>query len=121
MPTYAPRLKKDLDLLERHVLWMIENESVVTLTYREFAKDPVTGKRMVARIPEHQEYEVVVRTVEPYDIEVNATGDLYMRTLDRTKRAPRSYRLDRVLMYTTHPAHSRVLEHNVLEGQPVNA
>lgn len=116
MPTYAPRLKKDLDLLERHVLWMIENNAAVTITYREFAKDPVTGKRIVERIPEHQEYDTVVRTVEPYDIEVNANGDLYMRTLDRTKRAPRSYRLDRVLMYTTHPADSRVLQHDVSES-----
>jgi len=121
MPTYSPRLKKDLDLLERHVLWMIENKAAVTITYRELAKDPVTGKRIVARIPEHQEYDVVVRTVEPYDIEVNQTGDLYMRTLDRTRRAPRSYRLDRVLMYTTHPADSQVLNHKVLEEEAVNA
>ena len=56
MPTYAPRLKKDLDVLERHVLWSIDNEAALTITYREFAKDPVTGKRIVARIPEHQEY-----------------------------------------------------------------
>lgn len=115
MPTYAPRLKRDLDLLERHVLWMIENKSVVTITYKEFAKDPVTGKRIVARIPEHQEYDIVVRTVEPYDIEVNADGDLYMRTLDRTRRAPRSYRLDRVLMYTTHPINTRMMDHQIQE------
>lgn len=113
MPTFAPRLKKDLDVLERHVVWSIDNEAPLTITYREFAKDPVSGKRIVARIPEHQEYDVVVRTVEPYDIEVNANGDLYMRTIDRTRRAPRSYRLDRVLMYTTHPANTRVFEHEV--------
>lgn len=121
MPTYSPRLKKDLDLLERHAVWSIDNEAALTITYKEIAKDPVTGKRVVARIPEHQEYDIVVRTVEPYDIEVNATGDLYMRTLDRTKRAPRSYRLDRVLMYTTHPAHSRVLDHQVQEAVATNA
>lgn len=116
MPTYAPRLKKDLDLLERHVLWMIENEAAVTITYKELAKDPVTGKRIVARIPEHQEYDVIVRTVEPYDLDVSAEGNLYMRTLDRTRRKPRSYRLDRVLMYTTHPANSRVLNHQEEEA-----
>lgn len=121
MPTYAPRLKKDLDLLERHVVWSIDNEAALTITYKEIAKDPVTGKRVVARIPEHQEYDTIVRTVEPYDIEVNATGDLYMRTLDRTKRAPRSYRLDRVLMYTTHPTNSRVLDHQVQEAVATNA
>jgi hypothetical protein len=121
MPTYAPRLKKDLDVLERHVVWSIDNEAALTITYKEFAKDPVSGKRIVARIPEHQEYETIIRTVEPYDIEVNATGDLYMRTLDRTQRAPRSYRLDRVLMYTTHSRKSRVLEHQVQEGVTVNA
>ena len=121
MPTYAPRLKKDLDVLERHVVWSIDNEAALTITYREFAKDPVTGKRVVARIPEHQEYDTIIRTVEPYDIEVNATGDLYMRTLDRVKRAPRSYRLDRVLMYTTHPANSRVLDHQVQEAVATNA
>lgn len=111
MPTYAPRLQKDLDLLEGHALWAIDHRSALTLTYREFAKDPVSGKRIVARIPEHQEYDVIVRTVEPYDLDVNEDGDLYMRTLDRTKRAPRSYRLDRVLMYTTHPENTQVLTH----------
>ena len=116
MPTFAPRLKKDLDVLEDHVLWSIDNEAPMTITYREFAKDPVSGKRIVARIPEHQEYEVIVRTVEPYDIEVNSTGDLYMRTLDRTRRAPRSYRLDRVLMYTTHPAGTQMLRSAVQEA-----
>lgn len=112
MITYAPRLKKDLDLLEAHTLWAINNEAALTLTYKECAKDPVTGKRVVARIPEHQEYDVIIRTVEPYDIECNANGDLYMRVLDRTQRAPRSYRLDRVLMYTVHGANSRVLDHS---------
>lgn len=122
MPTYSPRLKKDLDLLERHAVWSIDNEAALTITYKEIAKDPVTGKRVVARIPEHQEYDIVVRTVEPYDIEVNAKGDLYMRTLDRTMRGvPRSYRLDRVIMYTTHPADSRMLQHNVQEVGAVNA
>lgn len=115
---YAPRLKKDLELLERHAVWAIDNEAALTITYKELAKDPVTGKRVVARIPEHQEYDIVVRTVEPYDMEVNATGDLYMRTLDRTRRKPRSYRLDRVLLYTIHPANSRVLAH---QEETVNA
>lgn len=109
MPTFAPRLKRDLDVLEQHVLWAIENNAALTLAYREFAKDPVTDKRIVARIPGHQEFQTIVRTVEPYDIDVNVTGDLYMRTIDRTKRAPRSYRLDRVLMYTTHSANSQML------------
>lgn len=112
MPTFAPRLKKDLAQLEQHVLWAVDHRAALTLTYKEFAKDPVSGKRIVARIPEHQEYDVIVRTVEPYDIDVNQDGDLYMRTLDRTKRAPRSYRLDRVLMYTTHPENTQVLTHN---------
>lgn len=109
------KYKADLELLEQHVLWAIDNRSALTLTYREIAKDPVSGKRMVARIPEHQEYDMIVRTVEPYDIEVSAAGDLYMRTLDRTQRAPRSYRLDRVLLYTTHPANCRVLNHEEVE------
>lgn len=111
MPTYAPRLKKDLRALEQHVRWAIENESALTLTYKEIAKDPVTDKPVISRIPEHQEYDTILRTVEPYDLEISAAGDLYMRTLDRSKRAPRSYRLDRVLLYTTHPANSRVLDH----------
>jgi hypothetical protein len=115
MITYAPRLKRDLEALEARVLWAIDNEAALTLTYKELAKDPLTGKRVVARIPEHQEYEMIVRTVEPYDIEVNATGDLYMRVLDRTKRQPRSYRLDRVLMYSVHTANSRVLDHEKVE------
>lgn len=111
MATYAVRLKKDLLALESKVRWAIDNHAALTLTYREIAKDPVTGKRMVSRIPEHQEYEMILRTVEPYDLEVSAAGDLYMRTLDRSNRAPRSFRLDRVLLYSTHPAYSRVLDH----------
>lgn len=120
MPTFAPRLKKDLDLLERHVLWMIQNHASVTLTYRELAKDPVSGKRIVSRIPEHQEYETIVRTVEPYGLGVNKDGDVYMTTLDRTKRAPRSYRLDRVLLYVTHPANTWVLDHTLVKEEGVN-
>lgn len=115
MPTYAMRLKKDLRVLEQHVKWAIDNEAALTLVYRELAKDPVTGKRIVSRIPEHQEYETILRTVEPYDLEISAAGDAYMRTLDRTVRGPRSYRLDRVLLYTTYPSRSRVLEHQVQE------
>jgi hypothetical protein len=113
---YAVRYKKDLDTLLRHVHWAIEREASLTLTYRELAKDPVTGKRIVARIPEHQEYEVIVRTVEPYAIETSAKGDLYMRTLDRvggSEPAFRSYRLDRVLLYTRHRANTRVFNHEV--------
>lgn len=109
------KYKADLDQLEQHVLWAIDNHSALTLTYREIKKDPISGKRMVERIPEHQEYDTIVRTVEPYDMEVSAAGDLYMRTLDRTQRAPRSYRLDRVLLYTTHPANCRVLDHGLQE------
>lgn len=109
---FYPRVKKDLDVLEQHVLWAIDNEAALTLTYKELAKDPVTGKRVVARIPEHQEYDLIVRTVEPYDIEVNSKGDLFMRVLDRTHRAPRSFRLDRVLMYSVHSANSRMLDHS---------
>jgi hypothetical protein len=120
MPRFAPRLKKDLDLLARHVQWLIENNAAVTITYKELAKDPVTDKRVVSRIPEHQEYDVIMRTVEPYELTANAQGDLYMRTMDRTKRAPRSYRLDRVLMYNTHPENSQVLN-KVVEGEAVNA
>lgn len=112
---FAVRYKKDLNLLEKHVLWAIDNEAAITVTYREVVKDPVTSKRLVARIPEHQEYEIIVRTVEPYDIEVSAKGDLYMRTMDRSKRQPRSYRLDRVLLYTLHTANSRVLNYQVQE------
>lgn len=118
---YAVKYKKDLDLLERHVVWSIDNHAVLTITYREIRKDPVTGKRLVERIPEHQEYDTIIRTVEPYDIEVNADGDLYMRTMDRNKRAPRSYRLDRVLMYSIYPADTQVLTHQLLEGEAVNA
>lgn len=113
MALFHVKYKRDLAALEQRVRWAIENESALTLTYREIAKDPVTDKPIISRIPEHQEYDTIVRTVEPYELEVSAAGDLYMRTLDRTKRAPRSYRLDRVLLYSTHAANTRVLEHAV--------
>lgn len=113
MAVFHVRYKRDLSALERHVRWAIENRSALTLTYREIAKDPVTERPVISRIPEHQEYDTIVRTVEPYELEESAKGDLYMRTLDRTKRAPRSFRLDRVLLYSTHPANSRVLDHSI--------
>lgn len=123
---YAVRYKRDLDLLKKRVETAITRRAAMTLTYRELRKDPKTGKRIVARIPEHQEYDIVTRTVEPYNLEVSKDGHLYMRTLDRISRDPnapafRSYRLDRVLLYTPHRPNTQVLDHNLITEVPANA
>jgi hypothetical protein len=120
---YVVRYRRDLRLLRERVERAVARQSALTLTYRELAKDPVTGKRIVSRIPEHQEYDIVVRTVEPYAIDMNKDGDLYMRTLDRISRdepAFRSYRLDRVLLYTVHRPGTFVLDHEIREDSLVS-
>lgn len=44
----------------------------------------------------------VVRTVEPYGIQVSAAGDVLVKTMDRESGEYRSFRLDRVGAYTVH-------------------
>lgn len=43
-----------------------------------------------------------VRTVELYDIVVSAAGDIVLKAMDRQTGESRSFRLDRLVSYTTH-------------------
>jgi predicted DNA-binding transcriptional regulator YafY len=43
-----------------------------------------------------------IRTVELYDIVVSAAGDILLKGMDRDSQEARSFRLDRLVSYTTH-------------------
>ncbi len=43
-----------------------------------------------------------VRTVELFDIVVSAAGDILLKGMDRETGEARSFRLDRLVSYTTH-------------------
>lgn len=50
-----------------------------------------------------------VRTVEPYRLTKNGTGDWYFRAMDRESGESRSFRLDRIQTYTVGAHRSRFL------------
>ncbi|WP_433225520.1 WYL domain-containing protein [Actinomadura formosensis] len=58
----------------------IAAERPVTITYEAASGDRTT------------------RTIEPYEIAVSARGDLFCRAMDRRSGAPRSFRLDRIVL-----------------------
>lgn len=111
---YAIRSDVDFLALERRIDRAIRLEQPVTLTYRETKKDPDNPSRRLK-----DEFEITVRTIEPYSIEVSAKGDWYIRSLDRQTLKFRSWRFDRVLTYTPHRG-IRVVPVSV-EGEYVNA
>ncbi|MFD5697458.1 WYL domain-containing protein [Streptomyces lasiicapitis] len=43
-----------------------------------------------------------VRTIELYDITISAAGDIVLKAMDRETGEARSWRLDRIVAYTTH-------------------
>jgi predicted DNA-binding transcriptional regulator YafY len=43
-----------------------------------------------------------IRTIELYDIVVSAAGDILLKAMDRDSQEARSFRLDRLVSYTTH-------------------
>ena len=43
-----------------------------------------------------------IRTIELYDITVSAAGDIILKGMDRQTGESRSFRLDRLISYTTH-------------------
>lgn len=94
---YAVRGDADFPTLERRIERAIRLEQPVTFTYRELKKDPDNPKRRI-----EGEYEITVRTVEPYAIEQSAKGNWYIRSLDRKTGEFRSWRFDRILTYTPH-------------------
>jgi predicted DNA-binding transcriptional regulator YafY len=94
---YAVRTDADFPALERRIERAIRLEQPITFTYRELKKDPENPKR---RLP--GQYEITVRTVEPYSIEQSAKGNWFIRSLDRKTGEFRSWRFDRVVAYTPH-------------------
>ncbi|MFI2426518.1 WYL domain-containing protein [Streptomyces sp. NPDC018955] len=66
----------------------------VTITYLKEEKDQA-GKR-TGRLVE------TVRTIELYDIVISAAGDILLKGMDRETGESRSFRLDRLVSYTTH-------------------
>lgn len=102
---YAVRGDEDFPTLEHRINRAIRLEQPVTFTYRELKKDPDNPKRRI-----EGEYEITVRTIEPYSIEQSAKGNWFIRSLDRQSGEFRSWRFDRILTYTPHRG-IRVLTH----------
>lgn len=67
-------------------------------------KEPVTLTYVKA------DGSVTVRTVEPYDFAVKS-GNALLLALDRESGEPRSWRLDRIKMYSPHRRAHRTLVH----------
>lgn len=51
-----------------------------------------------------------LRTIEPYGTDITSQGKLILRSMDRTSREPRSWRVDRITAYTVHKGSSSLLE-----------
>lgn len=66
----------------------------VTVSYLKEEKDDAGRKtgRLVG----------TVRTLEIYDVVVSAAGDILLKAMDRETGESRSFRLDRIVSYTTH-------------------
>lgn len=60
------------------------------------AKHPVTITYIKADGSE------TIRTIEIYDIVVSAAGDILLKAMDRETGEQRSFRVDRLVSYTTH-------------------
>jgi predicted DNA-binding transcriptional regulator YafY len=98
---YGVRSADDFEILRRRVARAIRLKQPITFTYLETKKDPQNANRRMK-----DQFEVTIRTVEPFgEILPNVDGKLYFRSLDRDTEEYRSWRLDRVITYSTH--HSR--------------
>lgn len=72
----------------------MDRQHPVTITALKEEKDE-RGKKTGRLVP-------TVRTIELYAIETTAAGNLILIAMDRESGQRRSFRLDRVLSYTTH-------------------
>jgi len=89
--------------LHKFLEWAIMREKPLTITYLKQSKDK-RGKllwetREGVRVPV---LEPTIRTIEPWTIEHERTGDAYVRGMDRDTDQPRSWRLDRIQKITYH-------------------
>lgn len=82
----------------------ISRKLPMTVTYRELKKLP-DGSRS------KDEFEIVVRTIEPYKIELSKMDRApLIRAIDRVDGLPKSFRMDRVLYYSFHRT-ARLMNH----------
>ena len=72
----------------------LDKAQPVTLTYLKEEKDE-NGKR-TGRLVE------TVRTIEIFDVVISQAGDILIKAMDRATGEARSFRLDRIVSYTTH-------------------
>jgi predicted DNA-binding transcriptional regulator YafY len=72
----------------------LDKTQPVTITYLKEEKDE-NGKR-TGRLIE------TVRTIEIYDVVISQAGDILIKAMDRETGEARSFRLDRIVSYTTH-------------------
>src|SRR5690349_1816879 len=72
----------------------LEHQQPVTMTYLKEEKDEA-GKK-TGRLIE------TVRTIEIYDIVTTKASDVLIKAMDRESGEARSWRLDRIVSYTTH-------------------
>lgn len=94
---YAVKTELDFAWLEYRMRRAIRLEQPITVTYSEERKDPDNPKRRLKG-----EFEVVWRTFEPLEIKESSEGNLYVVSLDRQSQNWRSWRLDRILLYSPH-------------------
>lgn len=72
----------------------MDRQHPVTITALKEEKDE-RGKKTGRLVP-------TVRTIELYDVQTTAEGNVILKAMDRESGEKRTFRLDRVLSYTVH-------------------
>jgi predicted DNA-binding transcriptional regulator YafY len=80
----------------RHTANETTTQTLTRLIKALDAKHPVTITYIKA------DETTTVRTIEIYDIAVSAAGDIVLKAMDRETGEARSFRLDRLVSYSTH-------------------
>lgn len=90
--------------LYKFLEWAIMRQKPLTITYLKQSKDQ-RGKLLWEYPPDGPRrplLEPTIRTIEPWTIEHERSGDAYVRGMDRDTDQPRSWRLDRIRKITYH-------------------
>lgn len=107
--------------LHKFLEWAIIREKPVTISYLKHAKNKA-GRALWkvedgVRVPV---LEPTVRTIEPWVIEHQRSGDAFVRGMDRDTGDPRSWRLDRIEKITYHKRGRDIVPAYVtVAGKPV--
>lgn len=89
--------------LYRFLEWAIMREKPVTITYLKQSTDARGNPQWQYRVGVREPVLIpTVRTIEPWRIEHQWTGDAFVRGMDRASGEPRSWRLDRIDKITYH-------------------